>query len=750
MDTQRFDKTYCSWLNPQQLAAVHSVQGPVLLLAVPGSGKTTVLVTRLGYMTLCKDIPPSSILTMTFTRAATIEMRQRYELLFGAGHSPVFCTINSLSKQIVDEYARNYGRRQPFPVIDARDSAALLSQLYLDVTGQYITESILKDIRTAITYTKNQMLSPEEIREQDFRVDKLSEIYVRYCRRLRELSVMDLDDQLVHAHTILQQYPQVRAAFQERYPYLCVDEAQDTSKIQHNIIRLLSQKSGNLFMVGDEDQSIYGFRAAFSEALIHFEQNFPGAKVLFMEQNYRSTGRIVATAGAFVAGNRFRHPKKMVSVRPEGEAVQIIHARDRSTQFHYLFAMARSCSEQTAILYRNNDSAIALVDLFQRSGIPYRCECTPQTFFSHRIVTDIQDILSFAQFPSDGEIFLRIYYKLGCCISRSAAQSAIARAAQTGGSIPEALSVCPELSSYGREFAADMARILPKLLVLPAQDALKRIWDGLRYSVYAAQNSLDTGKMDILLLLASQVPTAPALFSRLRELEQIFLHHNDDPSCPLILSTVHGSKGLEYDTVYLLDVLDGILPSRSVREISDEEQRKLYQEERRIFYVAMTRAKEHLFLFSCEREKSEFLQELLPSIPREKQDARDIFFPLWEKQLGKAFLDAADGPAVITAQCRDVFLLEFSGGKRELLTAAQMLSRRDSTPHYLAPEADAAPTVPVSPRNLRVGQQVRHSIFGTGQVLSLDDALVLVDFGGKYGRKRFPVNSEHLIQLPEP
>ena len=265
MEKEAFIRQYLAGFNPQQLAAATAVEGPVLLLAVPGSGKTTVLVARLGYMVQCCGIPPEQILTMTYTVAATREMRARFAARFGQGPAArmAFRTINGLSAVVLQYYSRRYGRQQPRLVTDEGELTRLLTQLYMSVSSDYPTESTLKELRTVITYIKNSLLDEEGVAALETGLPDLPALYRRYQAELKRRGWMDYDDQMVYALQILRAAPPVRAYFQQRYRYLCVDEAQDTSRIQHEIIRLLAGEHRNLFLVGDEDQSIYGFRAAW-------------------------------------------------------------------------------------------------------------------------------------------------------------------------------------------------------------------------------------------------------------------------------------------------------------------------------------------------------------------------------------------------------------------------------------------------------------------------------------------------------
>lgn len=735
MTLTQFDQAFVEKLNSQQREAVHTVDGAVLLLAVPGSGKTTVLVTRLGYMVYCKNIAPVNILTMTYTVAATVEMRQRFASMFGSTYASdmEFCTINSLSSQIIKCYANSHGRRQPFPVIENEAAAMLVGQIYQDINGEYPTESTIKDIRTGITYIKNMMLSEDEIKKVDIGISHMDQIFQTYCNCLRQQQLMDFDDQMGYALTILKGYPSILDYFQERYRYICVDESQDTSKIQHEIIKLLAAKYQNLFMVGDEDQSIYGFRAAYPEALLNFQTDYPDAKILLMEQNYRSTKEIVAAANVFVAKNRFRYEKKIIPTRGSGKPIQRIYTANRISQYKYLFELGRTCTQETAVLYRNNDSALPLIDLFERNGVRYNCKKFEDAFFSHRIVTDIVDIIHFAYNPQDTDTFMRIYYKFGSPITKSAAIYACEQSIRSGKTILQELRFCPELSSYGKDAAADLCTILPELPNQSAEMALMQIFNTLHYNSYVTRNKLDAGKFDILCMLAKRESSPKSFLRRLGELKQLIQNHVNLPDNKLMLSTVHSSKGLEYDRVYLLDVLDGVLPSKKLSDLKTAEDIQQYEEDRRIYYVAMTRAKNELYLFSCPDRSSQFTTEILSTLPIEVSDPEDVFSSLKQNLCGKSYTHKIFGKGKILAHCNDQLLVEYPSEQMQMLTLSQMLENRDTsikhTAYAPAPKSvmpDAA--VEHIAASIQIGSRVTHKSFGSGVVLSIANGVADIQF----------------------
>lgn len=634
MEWQEFERKFPQKLNEQQKEAVQSVEGPVLLLAVPGSGKTTVLVTRLGYMIYAKGIAPEKILTVTYTVAATEDMAARFASLFGTDMADrlTFKTINGICAGIIHTYGRKTGRT-PFALLnDEKVIADTLAKIYQKTERTYATESDLQTVRTLITYIKNSMLTDAEIREMDKTADmKISAIYKEYNTWLREQKLMDYDDQMVYAYTMLQRFPELLRLYQDKFPYLCVDEAQDTSKIQHAIIALLASKTENLFMVGDEDQSIYGFRAAYPEALLSFEKNHPGAKVLLMEENFRSGAGIVKAADTFIQKNTLRHKKHMRAIKDGEEVVKEIAVKTRDDQYRYLAAVAENCaaaradrvggrsdngtadaSHTVAVLYRDHECALPLIDLLERKEIPYRMRNAEISFFTHRTVLDVLNIMKLAMHPKDAETFLQVYYKINTYIRKEDALQ-IARISETQDiSVWNAAVRYHGLSDYTMSSVQNTRMHMQQLLTERGDKAVKRILYYMGYQEYLERCGLKADKIEILRILGSREDSMAGLLQRLRELQDILTRKETDYRCNFILSTIHASKGLEYDTVYLMDVTDGILPAQMLKnpEKASGEERENYEEERRLFYVGATRAKSELYVFTTGKPHS-FCKELL-------------------------------------------------------------------------------------------------------------------------------------------
>ena len=635
MEWKEFETTFSVKLNQQQKEAVQSTKGPVLLLAVPGSGKTTVLVTRLGYMIYCKNIPPESILTVTYTVAATKDMSERFAVRFGEDMAKrlEFRTINGICARIIQYYGRRIGKT-PFELVkDEKATTGMLIRICQDHGMGYPTESDLKNVRTLITYIKNMMLTEEELQKLEEESDiRIAGIYREYCRQMREQKLMDYDDQMLYAYNILRKDPGVLAYFQNRYPYICVDEAQDTSKIQHAIIALLAAGTGNLFMVGDEDQSIYGFRAAYPEALLSFEKKHPGAKVLLMEENFRSNAKIVEAADKFIQKNTLRHEKYMRAAREAGADIREISLKSRKAQYVYLMKAAQECTTgmagmsgseehrgradasvtETAVLYRDNECAIPLIDLLERKNIPYRMRNADLSFFTHRTVLDVQNIIRFAMDPKDTELFMQIYYRLKLFFNKKDALRYAQISQEKDMEVLDAALKYGNLEKYQEDNIRNLKRQMVRILNMPGDEAVNQILTYMGYQDYLKKMGMNANKLETVKLIGSRVESPEKLLERLEELRTIIQEKVSDKDCPFILSTMHASKGLEYDTVYLLDVMDGILPEKVLANprTASKEELETYEEERRLFYVGVTRAKNQLNVFTTNKP-SKFCSELL-------------------------------------------------------------------------------------------------------------------------------------------
>lgn len=646
-----FIERYNIKLNPQQQRAVQSVSGANLMIAVPGSGKTAVMVARMGYMIYCKKIAPENILAITYTKSATNDIKQRFADTFDATTASRLNirTINSLCEQIINRYVQMYSRKR-FSLLKDNERVAIIKTIYTRITeDKFPHESDIIEAQTVISYIKNMMLTTPELRAEYLPADSIyEEFYHQYAQMLKEQNRMDYDDQLVFAKLFLEKRPQLLAEFQTQYQYICVDEAQDTSKIQHEIIRILASKTNNIFMVGDEDQSIYRFRAAYPRALLDFTDTYTNPYILFLETNYRSTKPIVSAAQRFISQNINRHSEKhMVASKGDGKPIERITVRRKHQQYSTVAAISKEEHGQVAVLYRNNGSAIPLMDLFLRENIPFhRLKDTGENFFTSKVVQDIVYFLRFALNQNDAEAFNHVYYKCGYEFNKSAAYWSCKKAQQKRITIAdELINQMARWPTLMRK-AEDFRNKFKKIAVSKPDDAIDlicRFW----YYAYAKEKKLDIGKVDILDALAVREETIKGFLERLEQLPQLIENYRCTDENPVIFSTIHSAKGLEFDTVYIVDVYDGCLPHSSREDAEEQECVDTYEEERRLFYVAITRARNELYLFCVSEYKSSFVNEVAPPVKAQNKPFKhhpDV--QIIEPQVQTSFVAQVETPSV--------------------------------------------------------------------------------------------------------
>ena len=680
MNFNEFKEKYRLTLTAAQSEACAAVDGYNLLLAVPGSGKTTVLISRLGYMIYALGIDPRSILTMTYTVAATHDMRERFCCVFGDNLRDAleFRTINGVCAKIIQSYEQAKGSKAFSLITDEKELSSVLSAIYRECTGEFATESDIKNVRALITYSKNMMLSSGEVSELDEEGLPFSQIFEKYNAMLKEHRLMDYDDQMVYAYTILKKYPSLLARVSARYRYVCVDEAQDTSKIQHAIIALIAQKNGNLFMVGDEDQSIYGFRAAYPEALLRFGEEHAGARIMKIEENFRSASSIVNAADGFIAKNTLRHKKTMLPHRKDAGDVREIALKGKTEQYSYLLKVARACRESTAVLYRNNESALPLIDILEKFGVPYRVKALDTSFFTSRTVQDITNIVRFANDNCDTEAFMQIYYKINTHLSKAVATAACEYCKREGMNVLDAVWEVGKIGMGTLKSCKAMKSHFMSLVTERGDKAIFRIVNYMGYGEYMDRMGTSRSKAEILEAIGAGEATAQSLLYRLEDLHGIVQEHRAPEGCRFTLSTIHSAKGLEYDTVYLADVHDGIFPETTVinPKSAPKDVLSAYEEERRLFYVGATRAKHRLFIFTYAGKSSQFSDELLGKQSEKKAQAP---LPVGKKRtenelaeftkaltIGEEVNHRAFGKGTLMGKDGDIITVKFAGGERKL------------------------------------------------------------------------------------
>ena len=599
-----FKTEYGFPLDPEQSEACRTVDGKVLLLAVPGSGKTTVMIARLGYMTRVCGISPRSILAITYSVAGTKEMQKRYQKAFGSCDVE-FRTINGFCATMINRYEKVKGRKA-FELIEKDESVSSILRAVMAEQGIFPTENDLREVKTAITYCKNSMLDDSEI-EKEIKLEgkNFADIYRAYESYKREKRLMDYDDQLVYGYTILKNHPEVNAVYADRFKYVCVDEAQDTSRLQHEIIRLLVERSGNVFMVGDEDQSIYGFRAAYPKALLDFGSTYPDAKILTISNNYRSTKSIVNAADGFIKQNseRLNAGKTMKTENGEGNAPIRVKLSDLRLLPDYIRRVSAEKTEgTTACLFRLNESMLPVIDLLSEKEVPFRVRGGDGLFFTSSTVLDVISILKFASDPYDSELWRKIYYKLPLGMTKAETERAIAyNYGENMLPIPDYLSTATFLNDKKRARAKRIWEDLQKINSSDTYEAIRTVFFSLGYNNKRSDKVSEITKRNTLLALAYRHRNRGDFYRRLTELEGE-IRRGSVSSDGLILSTIHSAKGMEFDRVILCDCKNGVLPSIPRKSNLKESEKSEREEDRRLFYVGMTRAKSTLEIVTWDCE----------------------------------------------------------------------------------------------------------------------------------------------------
>lgn len=628
-------------LQPQQVEAVEAPRGPILLLAVPGAGKTTVLSARIAQLIHVCGLDPQEILTITFSWAGAQDMRRRYEKLFGplGGPLPSFSTIHSFCYSVLRAYCRLSGGQLP-QLLEGENGPGrtpLLREIYSQINHDFLSEDVEEELSASLSLIRNGMLTQEEVRALDSEIPNLWELYHAYGQRKRSANLMDFDDMLGYAYTALRKYPQLLARYRQRYPALCVDEAQDTSRLQHEVIRLLAAPRNDLFMVGDEDQSIYRFRGAHPQTLLDFEKLYPGARVLKMEENFRSSGSIVRRCAAFIAQNQDRYDKKMRCSAPAGTPIESPQLEDLGQEYALVLRQCKEHPQEScAVIYRNNFSAIPLVDLLERQRLDFSIRDQRVSFRSHYVIGDVLAFFALSQDPSDLSAFRRIFHKTSAYLKRSLLQNMDTSPLRAGESwFDRALEQQTDREQQNGSRAHYIASMIAALQRQKPAKALDNILGPIGYLdflEYSAGSGFvnQVHKLAALRQLAARCQTVEDFLLRLEQLDLVIQEHSQHQGCSLTLTTAHAAKGLEFDTVILLDALDDIFPNHAAIEAERKGQRELMEEEARLFYVACTRARQRLlipqahFLGDTLVEPSRFISRLLqdPPAPSQGKDLR--------------------------------------------------------------------------------------------------------------------------------
>ncbi|VWX33238.1 DNA helicase [Exiguobacterium oxidotolerans] len=616
-------------LNPVQRAAIEHDEGPLLLLASPGSGKTTTLNFKIAYLILEKKVNPRAILGLTFSKAAAHEMAERFHGWFHhlIGTTASFSTIHSFAFQVVRDYA-SLNQLQYTIIEGALEKTAnqpmhkrmVLRRIFQEINRSVITEDQMDELLRMISFVKNRLLVEKDIRTLKTTIKNFTEIYLAYEQfKLRDPShpLMDFDDMLTYANTILADDASLLANYQRRFEYILTDESQDTSLVQHQLVEKLALPHNNLCVVADDDQTLYSWRGADVSKIIHFKDTYPDATVLYMEQNYRSSKEIVETANQFIQRNKVRHPKKMFTENPSVRPITIEQLASYEDQTRYVINQLRQETnfEEVAILYRNNASSINVMNALDLANVPFYIKDVDHKFFSHWVLKDILHFIEFAQDPSDIDVLAQIHTKFAGYISKVQLQRLYEL--RNGEHAFDLLLQHVEMKFYQKKQLKTMKTVFASIQTARPAAALALIRNELGYEKNLRKMSDSLGfSIDYLLEMlntienvASDLPTALAFKERIVHLEQLMRDAKSNKHQNAVtLSTFHSAKGLEFNRVFMIDLINGVLPSSDNIKSYKDGQLEEMEEAARLFYVGMTRARHELHLISY-RYKSKVVEE---------------------------------------------------------------------------------------------------------------------------------------------
>ena len=600
-------------LNPEQRRAAETLEGPVLILAGAGSGKTRALTYRVANL-IDHGVPAWSILALTFTNKAAKEMKERVARLIGAekAEEAWISTFHSTCARILRRDIEKIGYNRSFTIFDDDDQQRVLKEILkqLNIDEKFLP---VREVRAKISDAKNRMLTPDEWFEKSFRDRRNSlihDVMTEYEKRMKALNALDFDDLLLKTLILLADHPPVLEVYRRRFRYVLVDEYQDTNRTQYELLRLLTAESRNLCVVGDDDQSIYGWRGADIRNILEFENDYPDAAVIKLEQNYRSTGNILDAANQVIAHNEDRKDKTLWTEHAAGEKITVYCAQDEREEAAWIIQQMQELKKKgtalgdMAVLYRTNAQSRIPEEVLMQAGIPYRV-FGGQKFYERKEIKDILAYLRVIVNPADDISLTRIINVPKRAIGDATVQLLTEEAARQGVPVFAVLAGLPDgLGSRARNSVTEFFRMMTMLSAVRETMGLEEFVDTLirttgieeQYRKEDTEEAL--GRIENIQEFRGSVSEFasmgenPTLEGYLENVALVTdLDRAEDRSGYVTLMTLHSAKGLEFDNVFIPGMEEGIFPSAR----SMEEDHRL-EEERRLMYVGITRARKRLFL----------------------------------------------------------------------------------------------------------------------------------------------------------
>ncbi len=610
-------------LNDKQYEAVINTEGPCLVIAGAGSGKTKVLTHKIAYLIGEKNVKPWDILAITFTNKAANEMKTRVENLVGDVAKDMWIgTFHAICVRILRKQIDRIGFNSSFIIFDTTDQKTLIKQI---IKSQNLDDKLYSDksIQYEISNAKNDMLEPDKYRAKvkgDFRREKIADIYEIYQRKLKENNAIDFDDIINFTIKILMDNPDLLEYYSGKFKYVLVDEYQDTNKAQFTLISLIASKYGNITVVGDNDQGIYSFRGADITNILNFEKDFPGTKIIKLEQNYRCTQNILNIANEVIKNNETKYEKKLWTDNDLGNKPKIFRGDNEYDEANYIVQQINSLKREEyykysdfAVLYRMNSQSRSIEDILRREDIPYKI-VGGLKFYERKEIKDIIAYLRLIQNTSDNLSLTRIINEPKRGVGKTSLDNIEELSATNGISMYEIIKKADEFGlnrifANTREFINVIEELRERKDSIKISELIKETLNKTGYTkALELENTVEAEtrmqNLDEFLTVAIEFEEESADSSLSEFLEGITLSSDldgmEDSENSVTLMTLHSAKGLEFPVVFLVGMEEGIFPGYK----SIGEQKEL-EEERRLCYVGITRAKENLFL-TCSRQRTIF------------------------------------------------------------------------------------------------------------------------------------------------
>lgn len=631
-------------LNDKQKEAVLATEGPCLVIAGAGSGKTKVLTHKIAYLLSEKNVKPWNILSITFTNKAANEMKQRVEKLVGEASQEMWLgTFHSICVRILRRFIDRIGFDTTFLIFDSTDQRTLVKECIksIGLDDKLFTD---RNVLSEISNGKNDMLEPKAYQVKyngDFRKEKIGEVYELYQKKLKENNALDFDDIINYTIKILTENPDVLEYYTEKFEYVLVDEYQDTNKAQFMLVSILASKYGNITVVGDNDQGIYSFRGADITNILNFEKDFPGSKIVKLEQNYRCTGNILKAANAVIKNNENKYDKKLWTENEEGKLPCIYKAEDEYDEASYIVKQINMLKMEEylklsdfVILYRMNSQSRAIEDIFRRENIPYKI-IGGLKFYERKEIKDIIAYLRLIFNTSDNLSLKRIINEPKRGIGKTSLDNIQDISDKTGKSMYEIIKYAEQyelnrVKANSMQFVEVIEELRKQVNQIPISELIKLTLNKTGYvKALENENTIEAESriqnLEEFLTVAIEFEEQMAENTLAEFLESISLTSDidnmEESEDTVTLMTLHSAKGLEFPVVFLVGMEEGIFPGyKSIGEIKELE------EERRLFYVGITRAMQYLYL-TCAKRRTIFgstsynqMSRFLKEIPKDLLD----------------------------------------------------------------------------------------------------------------------------------